>query len=163
MDKLHGSGPADQDGRERPGPRISTSLEDLGNFCLASGEFTTAIEYFNKILGVAGASEQDKPKRASLLRRLATCYTKIGKCDHSLELLDKAFVLVSDGEDPLELARIIGERGWVHFKRGEYDLSQADLESGLDILLGDDRGREIALTHTWRKRVEQIAEAINGQ
>jgi len=145
MDKLHGSGPTDKDGQGRRGPGIGTSLEDLGNFCLASGEFITAIEYFNKLLAITGSA--DKPRRASLLRRLATCYLKIGKCDHALELLDKGFVLVSDGEDPVELARIIGERGWVHFKRGEYDLSQADLESGLDILLGDDRGKEIASTY----------------
>ncbi len=145
MDKLHGSGPTDKDGQGRRGPGIGTSLEDLGNFCLATGEFTTAIEYFNKLLALTGFT--DKPRRASLLRRLATCYMKIGKCDHALELLDKGFVLVSDGEDPLELSRIICERGWVHFKRGEYDLSQADLESGLDILLGDDRGSEIARTY----------------
>jgi transcriptional regulator with GAF, ATPase, and Fis domain len=147
MDNLHGSGPTGKDGQEHKGHRISTSLEDLGNFCLASGEFATAIEYFNKLLAVTGSSGDDGPRRASLLRRLATCYTKMGKCDHSLELLDKAFMLVSDGEDPVELARIIGDRGWVHFKRGEYDLSQADLEAGLDILLGDDRGREIAAAY----------------
>jgi len=145
MDKLHGSGPTDRDGQGRRGPGIGTSLEDLGNFCLASGEFTTAIEYFNKLLALTGFT--DKPRRASLLRRLATCYMKIGKFDHALELLDKGFVLVSEGEDPVELARIISERGWVHFKRGEYDLSEADLESGLDILLGDERGSEIARTY----------------
>lgn len=145
MDKLHGSGPTDKDGKGRKGPGIGTSLEDLGNFCLASGEFNTAIEYFNKLLAITGTD--DKPRRASLYKRLATCYMKIGKLDHALELLDKGFVLVSNGEDPVELSRIIGERGWVHFKRGEYDLSQADLESGLDILLGDDRGREIARTY----------------
>jgi transcriptional regulator with GAF, ATPase, and Fis domain/tetratricopeptide (TPR) repeat protein len=143
MDELHGSEPSGREGKEHKGHSISTSLEDLGNFCLASGEFTTAIEYFNKLLALTGSSSQDRVLRASLLRRLATCYLKIGKCDHALELLDKAFVLVSEGEDPVELARIIGERGWVHFKRGEYDLSSADLESGLDILLGDERGREI--------------------
>ena len=147
MDKLHSSGPGASDGPERRRQGITTSLEDLGNFCLASGEFATAIEYFNKLLAGCGSSEESKPRRASLLRRLATCYSKIGKCDHALELLDKAFMLVSDDEDPVELARIIGERGWVHYKRGEYDLSQADLESCLDILLGDDRGKAIASTY----------------
>jgi transcriptional regulator with GAF, ATPase, and Fis domain/tetratricopeptide (TPR) repeat protein len=147
MDELHGSGPTGKGGKDHKGHGISTSLEDLGNFCLASGEFTTAIEYFNKLLALTGSSAQDNVRRASLLRRLATCYLRIGKCDHALELLDKAFVLVSEGEDSVELARIIGERGWVHFKRGEYDLSSADLESGLDILLGDERGREIAYTY----------------
>ncbi|MFH1312287.1 MAG: sigma 54-interacting transcriptional regulator [Candidatus Eisenbacteria bacterium] len=147
MDKVHGNGPRDRDGQDRKRQGITTSLEDLGNFCLASGEFTTAIEYFSKLLAGCKSSEESRPRRASLLRRLATCYTKIGKCDHALELLDKAFMLVTDDEDPIELARIIGERGWVHFKRGEYDLSQADLESCLDILLGDDRGRAIASTY----------------
>ncbi len=147
MDELHGSGPTGKGGKDHKGHGISTSLEDLGNFCLASGEFATAIEYFNKLLALTGSSVQDKVRRASLLRRLAVCYLKIGKCDHALELLDKAFMLVSEGEDPVELARIIGERGWAHFRRGEYDLSSADLESGLDILLGDERGREIAHTY----------------
>jgi transcriptional regulator with GAF, ATPase, and Fis domain/tetratricopeptide (TPR) repeat protein len=147
MDELHGSGPTGKGKKDHKGHGISTSLEDLGNFCLASGEFTTAIDYFNKILALTGSSAQDNVRRASLLRRLATCYLRIGKCDHALELLDKAFVLVSEGEDPVELARIIGERGWAHFRRGEYDLSSADLESGLDILLGDERGREIAYTY----------------
>ena len=148
MDELHGSGPTGRRGKEHKGQGVGTLLEDLGNFCLASGEFTTAIEYFNKLLALTGSSSQDNERRASLLRRLATCYLQIGKCDHALELLDKAFVLVSDGEAPVELARIIGERGWAHFKRGEYELSSADLESGLDILLGDERGREIANTYS---------------
>ncbi len=147
MDELHGSGPTGRGGKDHKGHGLSTSLEDLGNFCLASGEFTTAIEYFNKLLALTGSSAQDRVRRASFLRRLATCYLKMGKCDHALELLDKAFVLVSEGEAPVELAQIIGERGWAHFKRGEYDLSSADLESGLDILLGDERGRAIACAY----------------
>jgi transcriptional regulator with GAF, ATPase, and Fis domain/tetratricopeptide (TPR) repeat protein len=147
MGNVGSSGPADKEDRRNKHHGISTSFEELGNFCLASGEFSTAIEYFNKLLGSSGASKVSNSKRASLLRRLATCYNRIGKCDHALELLDKAFMLVSDDEDPIELAHIIGERGWVHFKRGEYDLSLADLESTLDILLADDRGKEIACTY----------------
>lgn len=147
MDKVPSSEPADRGDQEQGRHSVTTSLEDLGNFCLASGEFTTAIEYFNKLLACCGNSKESKPKRASLLRRLATCYSKIGKCDHALELLDRAFMLVADDEDPVELARIIGQRGWVYYKRGEYDLSQADLESSLDILLGDARAIETAKTY----------------
>ena len=118
------------------------SLEDLGDFCLASGEFSTAIEYFTKLLSLTGKSDDIRPRRACFLRKLATCYMRVGKCDHALELLDKGFMLVSEGEDPAELARIISERAWVHFKIGEYDLSQADCESALEIMLGESRGKE---------------------
>jgi hypothetical protein len=47
---------------------------------------------------------------------------RVGKCDHALELLDKAFMLVSEGEDAIELARIISERAWVHF--ADADISE---------------------------------------
>jgi transcriptional regulator with GAF, ATPase, and Fis domain/tetratricopeptide (TPR) repeat protein len=147
MDKVESNGPADREEKRNRHRGTGTSLEDLGDFCLATGEFSTAIEYFSKLLGSWDESNVPGSRRASLLRRLATCYNRMGKCDHALELLDKAFMLVSDGEDLPELAHIIGERGWVHFKRGEYDLSLADLESALDILLADDRGKEIAATY----------------
>jgi Nif-specific regulatory protein len=147
MGKLPESGSAGQDESKSADGRVATSLEDLGNFCLATGEFKTAIEYFNKLLPILGKSEKAKPLRGSLLRRLATCYRKIGRCDHALELLDKAFMLVSNGEEPLVLARIIAERAQVHFKIGEYDLSQADCESAIDILLGEDKGKEIATAY----------------
>jgi two-component system response regulator HydG len=52
-------------------------------------------------------------------------------------------MLVSDGQDAVELARIIAERARVHYKLGEYDLSQADCESCLDILLGQETGIEL--------------------
>jgi transcriptional regulator with GAF, ATPase, and Fis domain/tetratricopeptide (TPR) repeat protein len=144
MDDLHDNGPRGRGKNEPKRSGVGTTLEDLGDFCLASGEFATAIEYFNQILSMNGVSALSGPRRAGLLRKLASCYLKIGKCDHALELLDKAFMLVSDDEDCLELARVIAERGWVHFKLGEYDLSQADLEAGLDILLGEERGPDIA-------------------
>jgi transcriptional regulator with GAF, ATPase, and Fis domain/Tfp pilus assembly protein PilF len=142
MSKPHGGEPTGKDEQPRGPGGAAASLEDLGDFCLASGEFSTAIEYFTKLLTVTGNTDEVKPRRASFLRRLAVCYMRVGKCDHALELLDKAFMLVSEGEDPVELARIISDRAWVHFKIGEYDLSQADCESALDIMLGEGRGKE---------------------
>jgi transcriptional regulator with GAF, ATPase, and Fis domain/tetratricopeptide (TPR) repeat protein len=142
MDKSQSGEPAGKDERPRGNDNVVTSLEDLGDFCLASGEFSTAIEYFTKLLSLTRDSQDVGPRRASFLRRLAVCYMRVGKCDHALELLDKAFMLVSEGEDPIELARIISDRAWVHFKIGEYDLSQADCESALEIMLGEGRGKE---------------------
>jgi len=136
-----GHGGRDEE-RHRPNS-INSSLEELADFCLATGELSTAIEYYTRALAKADPVSSPS-KKASLLRRLATCYSRIGKCDHALELLDKAFALVADGEDPFELARIIGERGWVHFKRGEYDLSEADLQAGIDILMGDEKAKAVA-------------------
>ncbi len=135
-------GPGEREDEDPKPENIRSSTEDLGNFCLATGEFSTAIEYFTRVLCTCNA-DASPSKKASLLRKLAICYCKMGKCDHALELLDKAFALVADGEDPFELARIIGERGWVHFKRGEYELSEADLQAGLDILIGEERGKVI--------------------
>lgn len=142
MSKPHGGEPEGREERPRGPESVVASLEDLGDFCLASGEFSTAIDYFTKILSLTETSEDARPRRASFLRRLAICYMRVGKCDHALELLDKAFMLVSEGEDPGELARIISERAWVHFKIGEYDLSQADCESALEIMLGEGKGKE---------------------
>ena len=147
MSKAHGSEPTGKDGHRREPDSVVTSLEDLGDFCLASGEFATAIEYFTKLVSLSTGSKDVQPRRASFLRRLAICYMRIGKCDHALELLDKAFMLVSEGEDPGELARILGERAWVHFKIGEYDLSQADCESALDLMLGEEKGKELIDTY----------------
>jgi DNA-binding NtrC family response regulator/tetratricopeptide (TPR) repeat protein len=142
MSKPHGGEPTGKDDQPRGPGGVAASLEDLGDFCLASGEFSTAIEYFTKLLSLTDDAEQADPRRASFLRRLAVCYMRVGKCDHALELLDKAFMLVSEGEDTVELARIISDRAWVHFKIGEYDLSQADCESALEIMLGEGRGKE---------------------
>jgi pentatricopeptide repeat protein len=147
MSKPHGGEPSGKDDRFEGQNSVAASIEDLGDFCLASGEFSTAIEYFTKLLGLTGEDESLKPRRASLLRRLAVCYMRIGKCDHSLELLDKAFMLVSEGEDPVELSRIIGDRAWVHFKIGEYDLAQADCESALEMMLGEGKGKELVDTY----------------
>ncbi len=147
MDKSHGGEPTERDEGREGQKGVAASIEDLGDFCLASGEFSTAIDYFTKLLALTGNSKDLNPRRASLLRRLAICYMRIGKCDHALELLDKAFMLVSEGEDTVELARIISERAWVHFKIGEYDLSQADCESALEIMLAGGRGKELVDTY----------------
>ena len=147
MSKAHGGEPKGRDSGSEGQKHVVTSIEDLGDFCLASGEFSTAIEYFSKLLTLTGTSEDQKPRRASLLRRLALCYMRVGKCDHALELLDKAFGLVSEGQDPAELARVISERAWVHLKIGEYDLSQADCESALEIMLAGGRGRDLVDTY----------------
>ncbi|HVP58504.1 MAG TPA: sigma 54-interacting transcriptional regulator [bacterium] len=147
MSKAHSGEPKGRDGKSEGQRHVVTSIEDLGDLCLASGEFTTAIEYFSKLLTLTGTSEDLKPRRASLLRRLALCYMRVGKCDHALELLDKAFGLVSEGQDPAELARVISERAWVHLKIGEYDLSEADCESALEIMLAGGKGRDLVDTY----------------
>ncbi|MGQ9602859.1 MAG: sigma 54-interacting transcriptional regulator [bacterium] len=121
--------------------------QDLADFYLKTGEISTAIEYFTGLLTNSDSASRSRSETASILRKLAICYSKLGKCDHALELLDKAFAMMADGEDSFELANVIGERGWVHFKRGEYDLSQADLECCLDIYLDGGLGKAIASTY----------------
>lgn len=137
-------------GRDGPGghhDKAGVSFEELGEFCLASGEFSTAIEYFTKVLTGTDAPDDECRHRASVLRKLAVCYMQIGECDHALELLHDAFGLIADGQDPVELARIIIYRAWAHLKRGEYDLSQADCEAVLEILIHEEKERELVRTY----------------
>ncbi len=123
------------------------SFEELGEFCLAAGEFPTAIEYFTKVLTGCEVAGEECGHRASVLRKLAMCYMQIGECDHALEILHDAFALVADGQDPVELSRIIIYRAWAHFKRGEYDLAQADCEAVLELLVAADRQKELIRTY----------------
>ena len=127
--------------------KCESKHEDLADLYLKTGEIPIAIEYLTGLLTNIDSASRSNSEKASILRKLAMCYSKLGKCDHALELLDKAFALVADGEDKVELANVIGERGWVHFKRGEYDLSQADLECSLDIYLSNGLGKAIASTY----------------
>ncbi len=127
--------------------KCESKQEDLADFYLKTGEIPIAIEYLTGLLTNCDSASRSSSEKASILRKLAVCYSKLGKCDHALELLDKAFALVADGGDRIELANVIGERGWVHFKRGEYDLSQADLECSLDIYLSNGLGKAIASTY----------------
>ena len=139
--------PSGRDGQSDRRGRVGVSFEELGEFCLASGEFSTAIEYFTKVLTGPDAPDDECTHRAGVLRKLAVCYMQIGECDHALELLHDAFGLISEGQDPTELARIIVYRAWAHFKRGEYDLAQADCEAVLEILLHGDEERELIRTY----------------
>jgi len=139
--------PSGREGSNDPDDRVGVSFEELGEFCLASGEFSTAIEYFTKVLTSSDLPPEQCEHRASVLRKLAMCYMQIGECDHALEILHNAFGLISDGQDPVELSRIIIYRAWAHFKRGEYDLAQADCEAVLEILIDEDKEKELAKTY----------------
>ena len=147
MPEKRETNPSERDGSSDHRERVGVSFEELGEFCLASGEFSTAIEYFTKVLTDPDAPDDESRHRASVLRKLAVCYMQIGECDHALELLHDAFGLIAEGQDPVELARIIIYRAWAHFKRGEYDLSQADCEAVLEILIHEDKERELVRTY----------------
>jgi DNA-binding NtrC family response regulator/tetratricopeptide (TPR) repeat protein len=139
--------PSGRDGSSNHHDKIGVSFEELGEFCLASGEFSTAIEYFTKVLTSSEVPDEGALHRAEVLRKLAVCYMQIGECDHALEILHDAFGLIADGQDPLELARITIYRAWAHFKRGEYDLARADCEAVLDILIDEEREAELVKTY----------------
>jgi DNA-binding NtrC family response regulator/tetratricopeptide (TPR) repeat protein len=147
MPEKRETSPSGRDGSSDHRDKLGVSFEELGEFCLASGEFSTAIEYFTKVLTACAAPDDECQHRASVLRKLAVCYMQIGECDHALELLHDAFGLIAEGQDPVELARIIIYRAWAHFKRGDYDLSQADCEAVLEILLHEDKERELVRTY----------------
>jgi DNA-binding NtrC family response regulator/tetratricopeptide (TPR) repeat protein len=147
MPEKRETNPSGRKGSNNPHDKVGVSFEELGEFCLASGEFSTAIEYFTKVLTGSDVPEHECERRASVLRKLAMCYMQIGECDHALEILHNAFGLIADGQDPVELARIIIYRAWAHFKRGEYDLAQADCEAVLEILIDEDKEKELVRTY----------------
>ena len=147
MPEKRETNPSGRDGSSDHHSHVGVSFEELGEFCLASGEFSTAIEYFTKVLTDSDLPEEECSHRASLLRKLAVCYMQIGECDHALEILHSAFGLIADGQDPVELARIIIYRAWAHFKRGEYDLAQADCEAVLGLLIDEDKEKELVRTY----------------
>ena len=147
MPEKRETSPSGRDGPRGHHDKVGVSFEELGEFCLASGEFSTAIEYFTKVLTGPDAPDEECRHRATVLRKLAVCYMQIGECDHALELLHDAFGMIADGQDPVELARIIIYRAWAHFKRGEYELAQADCEAVLEILIDEDKEIELVRTY----------------
>jgi len=147
MPEKRETNPSGPDGSSDHRGRMGVSFEELGEFCLASGEFSTAIEYFTKVLTGNDVPEEECEHRACVLRKLAVCYMQIGECDHALEILHNAFGLIADGQDPVELSRIIIYRAWAHFKRGEYDLAQADCEAVLELLIDEDKETELVRTY----------------
>ncbi|MCK4548208.1 MAG: sigma 54-interacting transcriptional regulator [Candidatus Eisenbacteria sp.] len=128
------------DSEQRSGDQLNV-LEELADFCMSAGEFTTAIEYFQQVLDLLN-KRVEGGLEPSILRRMAGCFRSAGDFDRALGLLEQAEPMVKDS--PVELAKVLNERAWALLRKGNYEESAKECAKVLRGLSDSDRETECA-------------------
>jgi len=128
---------------ERSGEKLNV-LEELADFCMSAGEYSTALEYYQQVLDLF-TKRVEGNLEASVLRRMAACFRNTGDFDRSLDLLRRAESLVR--RDPLELAKVLNERAWALLRKGAYEKSAKECAKVLRLLSDSSRERESAVAY----------------
>jgi class 3 adenylate cyclase/tetratricopeptide (TPR) repeat protein len=110
----------------------ATLTERAGEMALAAGRLEEARDLLNAVLE-SYESSGDTRAAAGVAVRLAEAVWAEGRIDEAVERGERAFaVLSADVPDP-ELATLAALLGRLHFFLGEHELSEARLESALEI------------------------------
>jgi hypothetical protein len=98
----------------KPGENPVTILEELAEYCRTAGEFTSAIAYYHKILGLAERASRSSGVLASTCRKLAGCLLDAGNPDAALGILSRPEADQEDDEDVWGRAATSGLRARSH-------------------------------------------------
>lgn len=116
------------------------ALEELADLEVLAGRYEQAYRHYDELLGQVGdGSPAALLRRGALSRKIGGIYEQQGLLDEALEWLHQARQLVERGRrdtaDPdtgqLELSRIYGAIGWVHFRRGDPERAGEWLDGAL--------------------------------
>ena len=101
-------------------------LTRLGDLYALTGESETAIARYNETIDKGS----DPRKKADLHRKIGGIHLNQGDYDKSKERANEGLLLL-DGEDSIETARLLGVLGWVGLRTGDYADALINFEKAL--------------------------------
>ncbi|MEF8873759.1 MAG: BREX system ATP-binding domain-containing protein [Candidatus Thermoplasmatota archaeon] len=107
--------------------KVVETLEELGNAYEIIGKDEDAVERYRSALN----KSRDDRKQAELHRKIAEVHEKEGRYDEGLERCKKGLDLLK--EDCDEKVEILNVKGWIFFRKGDYDKAKKFLMQGRKI------------------------------
>ena len=94
-----------------------TILEELAEYCRTAGEYSSAIEYYHQILGLAERAARSAEMVAATCRKLAACLLDAGNPAGALRVLSRPEAAHDD--DPAGRAATLALTAEAHFAAGQ--------------------------------------------
>jgi predicted ATPase/predicted Ser/Thr protein kinase len=118
---------------------LATIQESLGDIYALTGKHREAVQAYSSALDLEQLSSE---KCSCLMRKTSGVQERQGAYDEALAALEKAQQCVEPvAEEPLglqEIGRILIDRGAVHYKMGEVEKAEKEIQEGLALLEGTD-------------------------
>jgi transcriptional regulator with GAF, ATPase, and Fis domain/Tfp pilus assembly protein PilF len=99
-------------------------LDQLAEFSMSAGEYSSALEYYEQILRIAEKARESAGMLSDVLLKMARCRGQTGDYTAAVQLLDAALTHLPAESTPLARCRILNERAFALIRLGDY--AQAD-------------------------------------
>lgn len=115
-----------------------TILEELAEYCRTAGEYSSAIEYYHQILGIADRAARSAGMVASTCRKLAACLLDAGNPAAALRILSRKEAEEGDERDPWGRAGSLALRARAHHASGQLGEAEACARDALALLKAEE-------------------------
>ncbi|MFN0150942.1 MAG: sigma 54-interacting transcriptional regulator [bacterium] len=116
----------------------ATILEELAEYCRTAGEYSSAIEYYHQILGIADRASRSAGMVASTCRKLAACLLDAGNPAAALRVLARKDAEEGDARDPWGRAASLALRARAYHATGQVDDAEAHAHDALGLLSAEE-------------------------
>jgi len=102
-------------------------IEKIGDMKKIIGDYDVSLEYYKRI----PLEEIELEFQKRIHRKIASVYERKGEYDKALDEINKG-ILEQHGKS-IETARLLGKKGLIEMRKGEYDLAEYDFLESLKI------------------------------
>jgi Nif-specific regulatory protein len=95
-------------------------LDQLAEFSVSAGEYSSALEYYEQILRIAERARESSGLLATVFLKMARCRAQTGEYSAAVELLDTALEHLPADCDQVERCEILNERAFALIRLGDY-------------------------------------------
>jgi len=152
-DRLEGQKKPDSESQESRRPLGFTEwerLEEIGDLHFHASAFSSALDYYQRLLDLGELPELAPPRTLEILRKSADAALNIGRLDLAGSLLDQAAEVLkkttelTENEKNLLLAPLLGRRASLYLQLSKYEEGLHAAKHAFAILAVTDQHREVA-------------------